>query len=280
MLNFDTYPMKPYVIAGPCTGESYELMRTVASTLSQLAKELDFALIFKASFDKANRTSFDSYRGPGLEQASAWFKEIKKEFGCAVTTDVHETSQVAPAAEVCDLLQIPAFLCRQTDLIVEAVKTGRAVSVKKGQFLAPESCKHIVQKVASAAQAFNTPMNLALIERGASFGYGNLVVDMRGLKTMAQMGPPVIFDITHSTQQPSSDATTGGLRSCAPLLARAAAATGYLSGFFLEVHPDPAKAKSDAGTQLSIDQASVLLRQIIPLLKTMQQQKNVDSQFS
>lgn len=272
-------PALPIVIAGPCTAESEEILHVVAEPMSRLAQELGFTYIFKASFDKANRTSVDSYRGPGLEKAAEWFSTVKDRYGCLLTTDIHETHQAEPAAEVCDVLQIPAFLCRQTDLLVAAVGTKKAVSVKKGQFLAPESCQHIVSKVKHVAEVKGISPNVALIERGSCFGYGNLVVDMRGLKAMAKMGAPVIFDVTHSTQQPSSDKTTGGLRHCAPLLARAAAATGYLSGVFIEVHPDPVQAKSDAATQLSLAQAEKLLRQIVPLINDAASYSRIDADF-
>ena len=176
---------------------------------------------------------------------------------------------MAEAAEVIDVLQIPAFLCRQTDLLVAAAETGRAVNVKKGQFLAPENSQHIISKVVSAARAKGFEANYALTERGVTFGYGNLIVDMRGLKIMSDLGAPTIFDITHSLQLPAAGGTSGevsgGLRNFAPVLARAATATGYLDGYFLEVHANPNQAKSDAATQLSIEQASTLLRQIIPL---------------
>lgn len=254
--------------------ESLELMLAVVEPLHSLAQELKFDLVFKASFDKANRTSISSYRGPGLPQALQWFEAIKKKFpGLAVLTDVHETVQVAEAASVVDVLQIPAFLCRQTDLLVAAVQTGRAVNVKKGQFLAPENCRHIVSKIQQAAQEKGMALNYALTERGTTFGYGNLVVDMRGLKVMSDLGAPVIFDITHSLQLPAAGGAagevSGGLRNFAPVLARSATASGYLDGFFLEVHADPSRAKSDAATQLSIKQASHLLRQIIPLWRSV-----------
>ncbi len=273
-LYFKQDPERPIVIAGPCMAESLELMQSVIAPLHALAQELNFELVFKASFDKANRTSIHSYRGPGLPQALQWFEKLKKSFaGLAVLTDVHETSQVVEVASVIDVLQIPAFLCRQTDLLVAAVQTGRAVNIKKGQFLAPENCRHIISKVRQAAEEKGLALNYALTERGTSFGYGNLVVDMRGLKIMSDEGAPVIFDITHSLQLPAAGGTTGeisgGLRNFAPVLARAATASGYLDGFFLEVHPNPDQAKSDAATQLSVQQASHLLRQIIPLWKSV-----------
>jgi 2-dehydro-3-deoxyphosphooctonate aldolase (KDO 8-P synthase) len=265
--------------------ESYELLLEVAEPLHKLSQELGFQLVFKASFDKANRTSINSYRGPGLDQAMRWFSDLKAKYnGLPVLTDVHETPQVAPAAEVCDVLQIPAFLCRQTDLIVAATYTGRAVNVKKGQFLAPENAQHIISKVIAASEEKGFAPNYALTERGTTFGYGNLVVDMRGFKVMGDMKAPVIFDITHSLQIPaaggSNGEVSGGLRSFAPVLARAATATGYLDGFFLEVHANPSRAKSDAATQLSQSQAATLLRQIIPLWYNTKSLKSADTQFS
>ena len=267
---FERRTKRPTIIAGPCMAESLEILQESLEPLWKLSLELDFKLVFKASFDKANRTSIHSYRGPGLPQALSWFETLKKQYkGLAVLTDVHETAQVAEAAEVIDVLQIPAFLCRQTDLVVAAVQTGRAVNIKKGQFLAPENCRHIISKVHQAAQEKGIVPDYALTERGTTFGYGNLVVDMRGLKVMADEGAPVIFDITHSLQLPAAGGAggevSGGLRNFAPVLARAATGTGYLDGFFLEVHPQPQKAKSDAATQLSIPQAEHLLRQLIPL---------------
>ncbi|MBC7533079.1 MAG: 3-deoxy-8-phosphooctulonate synthase [Oligoflexus sp.] len=282
--SFTRSPKRPTLIAGPCMAESMELLEEVVAPLYALSQELKFDLIFKASFDKANRTSIGSYRGPGLPQTLKWFDAIKSKYpGLPVLTDVHETIQIAEAAEVIDVLQIPAFLCRQTDLLVAAAQTGRAVNVKKGQFLAPENAQHIISKMVAAANEKGFKPNYALTERGVTFGYGNLVVDMRGLKVMSDMGAPVIFDITHSLQLPaaggSSGEISGGLRNFAPVLARAATATGYLDGFFLEVHSNPNKAKSDAATQLSIDQASVLLRQIIPLWYHLKAAKDSDSAF-
>lgn len=268
--SFTRQPSRPTLIAGPCMAESLELLEEVVAPLYALSQELKFDLVFKASFDKANRTSIGSYRGPGLTQTLTWFQAIKAKYpGLPVLTDVHETIQIAEAAEVIDVLQIPAFLCRQTDLLVAAAQTGRAVNVKKGQFLAPENAQHIISKMVAASEEKGLKPNFALTERGVTFGYGNLIVDMRGLKVMSDLGAPVIFDITHSLQLPAAGGSggeiSGGLRNFAPVLARAATASGYLDGFFLEVHPNPSKAKSDAATQLSIEQATVLLRQIIPL---------------
>jgi 2-dehydro-3-deoxyphosphooctonate aldolase (KDO 8-P synthase) len=260
---------KPTIIAGPCMAESLEILTATADFLVPLAKKLDFDLVFKASFDKANRTSINSYRGPGMEQTMSWFTEIKKKHQCKIITDIHAPAEAAQAAEVCDVLQIPAFLCRQTDLIVAAAKTGKMINIKKGQFMSPAAMSHIVEKVRATTAAEGLKFNAALTERGASFGYGDLVVDMRSLAIMAEAGVPVFFDITHSTQQPaagSTRSTSGALREFAPLLARSAAASGYVSGFFLETHPDPSAAKSDADAQLNFKQAEKLLEQIIPLM--------------
>lgn len=273
---------KPVVIAGPCMAESLEVLEATVAPLARLARELEFQLVFKSSFDKANRSSIEGYRGPGLDQAMAWFGDIKSRFGVRILTDVHETAQCRPVAEVCDVLQIPAFLCRQTDLIVEAVQTGRAVNIKKGQFMAPQAMANIAGKAVAAAKARHLPVDVALTERGASFGYGNLVVDMRSFPVMAKTGTPLIFDITHSTQLPGAAAdgkSSGADREFAPVLARAAVATGYLDGFFLEVHPDPSTAKSDKEAQLSIRQAETLLRQIVPMWRDARKFKDIDSAF-
>ena len=259
---------KPIVFAGPCCAESLDLLEAVVVPLVKLSKELDFDLTFKASFDKANRTSVDSYRGPGLETCMAWFEIIKKKYGVKVLTDIHEAHHAAECASVVDVLQIPAFLCRQTDLLVAACETGRMVNVKKGQMVSPSAMWNAVDKAKSACSNKNLPLRMALTERGSSFGYGNLVVDPRSFPIMAQAGVPVIFDITHSTQLRAGGEggkITGGERRFAPILARAATATGYLGGYFLEAHPNPAKAKSDSAVQLSLPQAETLLRQIIPM---------------
>lgn len=274
---------RPVVIAGPCMAESRELLDAVLAPLKALAAELDFDLVFKSSFDKANRSAIEGYRGPGMDQAMKWFADIKSKHGVRILTDVHETSHCAPVAEVCDVLQIPAFLCRQTDLLVSAVQTGRAVNIKKGQFLAPGAMANIAGKAIAAAKAAKMDPDFALTERGASFGYGNLVVDMRSFPIMSRTGAPLIFDITHSTQLPGAGAdgkSSGAEREFAPVLARAATATGYLSGFFLEVHADPGNAKSDKDAQLSIEQASALLRQLLPLWRACRDVTAMDRKFS
>ena len=275
---------RPVIIAGPCMAESQEIVDEVANSMGELADEVGFDYIFKASFDKANRTSINSERGPGWEKSKQWFADIKSRLDVPALTDIHETNQVAQVAEVCDVLQIPAFLCRQTDLLVEAVKTGRAVNVKKGQFLAPQNASHIVGKVKSVCQSMGLEENLALTERGATFGYGNLVVDMRGLKIMSDLGAPTIFDVTHSLQLPSTGGAagevSGGAREFAPVLARSAVATGYVDGLFIEVHPEPSKAKSDGATQLSIEQAKSLIRSLVPLWHQSRELVSADSLFS
>ncbi len=260
--------------------ESLASMRQVAEEMAELATSCQFDYVFKASFDKANRSSIHSERGPGLEQAMEWFTAIKEEFALPILTDVHETAQVEAVASVCDVLQIPAFLCRQTDLLVAAVQSGAAVNVKKGQFLAPQSCQQIIDKVRAAASERDLSADFAITERGYTFGYGNLVVDMRAFKMVRDLGAPVIFDVTHSLQLPAQGEVTGGLRSMAPTLARAAAATGYVDGFFVEVHPDPSQAKSDGATQLSIPQAKRLLPQIVSLWRQAKEFRDIDQHFS
>jgi 2-dehydro-3-deoxyphosphooctonate aldolase (KDO 8-P synthase) len=243
---------------------------------------LGFDYYFKASFDKANRSSIDSYRGPGMEQTLTWFSDLKSRFGgIPVLTDIHESHQAKEVATVVDVLQIPAFLCRQTDLIMAAVETGRIVNVKKGQFITPHATHNIVAKAQETAAKHKLPTKLWLTERGATFGYGNLVVDMRSFPIMASTGVPVIFDITHSTQLPGGDQkTTDGDRQYAPLLARAAAATGYVDGFFLEVHTTPAQAKSDKAVQLAISQAEALLTRMLPIWKACREASQWDEAFS
>ena len=269
MSSYQAFPEvkdKPVIIAGPCMAESAEIVQEVADFLAPLAKNLGFHWVFKASFDKANRSSIHSDRGPGWPLAQQWFADVKTKHRCQVLTDIHETVQIGAVADVCDVLQIPAFLCRQTDLLAAAVQTGRTINVKKGQFLAPKDSHHIVTKAAEVAAEENIPLRLALTERGSSFGYGNLIVDMRGLPVMKQSGASVIFDVTHSLQLPGgAGQVTGGCREFAPILARAATATTSLDGYFIEVHPDPSKAKSDGTTQLSFRQAEALLTELVDL---------------
>ena len=249
------------VIAGPCVIESEELALAMGRALAAMAGRLGLALIFKSSFDKANRSSGDSFRGPGLEKGLEILQRVKQETGLPVLTDVHEPAQCGPAGEVCDALQIPAFLCRQTDLVVAAAATGRAVNIKKGQFMAPDDMRRIVDKARSAGNG-----RVTVTERGASFGYHNLVVDMRSFAMLHDEGIPVIYDVTHSLQLPGGGEESGGARRFAEPLARAAIAAGA-DGVFLEVHPDPAHARSDSAVQLDPARAERLLESLIAVRK-------------
>jgi 2-dehydro-3-deoxyphosphooctonate aldolase (KDO 8-P synthase) len=245
------------LIAGPCIVESLDLCREVATTVKALCAEIGFDYIFKASFDKANRTSGGSFRGKGMDAGLEALATIREEFGLPVTTDVHEPWQAEKVAEVADLLQIPAFLCRQTDLLVACAETGTAVNVKKGQFLAPWDMANVVKKLAETG---NT--NVLQTERGVSFGYNTLVVDMTSLPQMRALGYPVCLDATHSTQMPGAAGTsTGGRREMIPYLARAAAAVG-VDALFMEVHPEPEKGLSDAATMFRLSELPALLRQV------------------
>ncbi len=244
-----------FLIAGPCAIESRDMVMHTAETLRQVCAELDIRLIFKSSYDKANRTSM-SERGIGMEQGLAILSEVKQTFGLPILTDVHESWQCAPVAEVADVLQIPAFLSRQTDLLQAAGRTGRIVNVKKGQFMAPWDMQGAVDKIHAVGNE-----QIWLTERGSSFGYGRLVVDMTSLVEMRRFGCPVVFDATHSVQQPSSQSgVTGGNRAMVPHLMRAALAVG-VDGIFLEVHPDPDHAISDAANQVKLSDIKDILVQ-------------------
>ena len=247
------------LIAGPCQMESRAHALEMASALKEIASRLAIGLVYKTSFDKANRTSGKSARGLGLEQALPVFAEIRDTLGLPVLTDVHENEQCARAAEAVDVLQIPAFLCRQTDLLVAAAKTGKTVNVKKGQFLAPWDMKNVVAKITGAGNR-----NVLVTERGASFGYNTLVSDMRSLPIMARdTGAPVIFDATHSVQQPGGQGTSsGGEREFVPVLSRAAVAVG-VAGVFIETHQDPDKAPSDGPNMVPLKEMEALLRRLI-----------------
>ncbi len=241
-------------ILGPCVIESHDLTLRIADTLQALAERRRLPVVFKASFDKANRTSGKSFRGPGLQEGLKTLETVKRRTGLPVTTDVHECHQAGPVAEVCDLLQVPAFLARQTDLILAVGRTGRAVNVKKGQFMAPWDMKHVVTKMAEVDNR-----RLLLTERGASFGYGQLVADMRSIPWMQDLGCPVIFDATHSVQMPGGRGdSSGGDRRMVPYLARAAVACGC-DGLFLETHPRPDEAKSDGPNMIALDDLPALV---------------------
>ncbi len=254
-------PGKPLLLlAGPCVLESGELAWDIAREMKKICKRLGISYVFKASFDKANRTSLESFRGPGLENGLRQLGRIRSEVGVPVVSDIHESSQVEIAADLLDIIQIPAFLCRQTDLLVAAAKSGAAVNLKKGQFVAPWDMVHAVGKIRAAGCD-----RLLLTERGTSFGYNNLVVDMRSLPVMRDMGCPVIFDTTHSVQLPGGQGTSsGGQREFIPPLARAAMAAG-IDGLFMEVHPDPDKALCDGPNSWPLDKVEALLRQLLAI---------------
>ncbi len=248
------------VLAGPCQMESRAHALETASALKEIAARLGLGLVYKSSFDKANRTSLTGKRGIGLDQALPVFAEIRETLGLPVVTDIHEIAQVQPVAEVVDVLQIPAFLCRQTDLLIAAARTGRVVKVKKGQFLAPWDMKNVVAKVVGSGNP-----NVMVTERGVSFGYNTLVADMRSLPIMAEMGAPVIFDATHSVQQPGGQGTaSGGDRRFVPVLARAAVAAG-VAGLFIETHPDPDKAPSDGPNMVPLKEFEGLMRDLMAI---------------
>ena len=248
--NFKIGSDKLTILAGPCAIESKDILFTVAEKLKKITQELDINYIFKSSFDKANRSSIKSFRGPGLEKGLEMLAEVKKEFDLPIVTDIHTPDQAAPVAEVADIIQIPAFLCRQTDLLVAAAKTGKIVNIKKGQFLAPAQMKPLAQKVFDSGND-----RVLFTDRGSSFGYNNLVVDMRGIPIMQEMGIPVVFDATHSVQLPGGAGDcSSGERKFVPTLAKAAMAAGAKALFF-EIHPDPDKALCDGPNMLSVDTA-------------------------
>lgn len=250
-----------FLIAGPCAIESRDVVMHTADTLKEVCSRLNMSLFFKSSYDKANRTSLSS-RGIGMEEGLKILQEVKTTFDLPILTDVHESWQCTPVAEVADVLQIPAFLSRQTDLLIAAAKTGKVVNVKKGQFMAPWDMRGAIAKIeANHPLAPSLDQHIWLTERGSSFGYGNIVVDMTSLVKMREYGYPVVFDATHSVQQPSSQAgVTGGNREMVPHLLRAAVAVG-IDGLFLEVHPEPEKAISDAANQVRLSEVEQILRQ-------------------
>jgi len=251
-----------FLIAGPCVIESERHALKMARALSTAARRLRVPYIFKASYDKANRTSLASYRGPGLARGLAILARIKREVGVPILTDVHEPAQVGPAAEVCDILQVPAFLCRQTDLLLEAGRSGAAVNIKKGQFLSPWDVRYAIQKVRSTG---NT--RVLVTERGATFGYNNLVVDMRGLVVMKEFGVPVVLDVTHALQLPGGEGKrSGGQPQFIAALAKAGVAAGA-DGVFMEVHDRPARALSDGANALPLPRFAPLARQLRDLAR-------------
>ncbi|NOY69763.1 MAG: 3-deoxy-8-phosphooctulonate synthase [Deltaproteobacteria bacterium] len=250
------------LIAGPCVIESESVTFSIASALKEMTDDLGIPFVFKASFDKANRTSITSYRGPGIEVGLDILSDIRSRLSVPVISDLHSLDQVKPAARVLDILQIPAFLCRQTDLLVAAARTGKPLNIKKGQFLAPWDMKHVVAKVRSAGND-----QIMLTERGAMFGYNNLVTDFRSIKIMKDLDCPVIFDATHSVQLPGgAGGASGGQREFAPVLARAAIAVGA-DAIFMEVHPDPDNALSDGPNSIKLDDMSGILKDLVRIAK-------------
>jgi len=245
------------LISGPCVIENYETTREIAGILKEITSKLEMPFIFKASYDKANRTSVTAFRGPGLNDGLRVLKDIKEELGIPILSDVHRISEIPAAARILDIIQIPAFLCRQTDVIIEAAKTGKPINIKKGQFLAPWDIANVAEKITSAGNR-----RILITERGTMFGYNNLVVDFRSFMILRKTGYPVIFDATHSVQLPGgAGASSGGQREYAPMLARAAAAAG-VDGIFMEVHSNPDKALCDGPNSLKLDTIYELLTQL------------------
>jgi 2-dehydro-3-deoxyphosphooctonate aldolase (KDO 8-P synthase) len=243
-----------YIIAGPCVIESEDIVFSTAERLKQICKRLGLPLLFKSSYDKANRTSLNSYRGPGIDKGLKILSDVRSKFNIPVISDIHSVDEVKPASQVLDALQIPAFLCRQTDLILSASRTGKPVNVKKGQFLSPWDVKNIIDKFTSTGN-----QNLFITERGTSFGYNNLVVDFRGLPIMRSLGYPVIFDVTHSLQLPGGQGScSGGQREFAEPFVRAAVAAG-VDGLFMEVHPEPDKALCDGSNMIKLNDMEKIL---------------------
>ena len=254
------------LIAGPCVIESEKQVMLVASRMKAISEELGIPYTFKASFDKANRTSIKSFRGPGIEKGLQILQKVKDTYGLPICTDIHEPWQAGPVAEICDILQIPAFLCRQTDLLVAAAKTGKCINIKKAQFLAPWDMKNCIDKVRESGND-----NVMLCERGSIFGYNTLVVDMTGLRVMKEFGVPVIFDATHSVQKPGGNGTsTGGNRQFVEYLAKAAIAVGA-DGLFMETHPDPDHALSDGPNMVPLDEMGDLLRKLQRVYEAVQE---------
>ncbi len=247
---------KHFFIAGPCVIENEKITLYTAEKLKEISERFKIKIIFKSSFDKANRTSIDSFRGPGIEKGLNILKKVKESFGFQIITDIHIPAQAKTVAEIVDVIQIPAFLCRQTDMIVEAAKNSKIVNIKKGQFMAPWDMKHAVQKAKKTKQC-----EVWLTERGVSFGYNNLVVDFRSLRIMREFADRVIYDVTHSMQMPSASNVSGGTKQYAKWLAFAAASVG-VDGLFLEVHPKPEDALSDASVMLSLEE----FEEIIPVI--------------
>jgi 2-dehydro-3-deoxyphosphooctonate aldolase (KDO 8-P synthase) len=270
-----------FLIAGPCVVESGALQMEVAGRLKEITAALGVPFVFKSSFDKANRSSGASFRGPGLEQGLAILEHVRRELGVPILTDVHDASQVAEVAAVVDVLQTPAFLCRQTDFIRAVAQSGRPVNIKKGQFLAPHDMKNVIDKARAAAREKGLDEDRFLAcERGACFGYNNLVSDMRSLAILRETSAPVVFDVTHSVQLPGGQGTrSGGQREFVPVLARAAVAVG-IAGVFMETHPDPDKALSDGPNAVPLGRMQALLEQLVALDGVVKSQPLLENDFS
>jgi 2-dehydro-3-deoxyphosphooctonate aldolase (KDO 8-P synthase) len=270
-----------FLIAGPCVVESEQLQMDVAGALKEMTSALGIPFVFKSSFDKANRSSGASFRGPGMVRGLAILAHVKRELGVPILTDVHDESQIAPAAAVCDVLQTPAFLCRQTDFIRAVAQSGKPVNIKKGQFLAPHDMKNVIDKARAAAREKGLSADRFMAcERGVSFGYNNLVSDMRSLAIMRETGAPVVFDATHSVQLPGGQgSSSGGQREFVPVLARAAVAAG-VAGIFMETHPDPAKALSDGPNAVPLKHMRVLLEQLVALDAVVKARPLLENDFS
>jgi 2-dehydro-3-deoxyphosphooctonate aldolase (KDO 8-P synthase) len=270
-----------FLIAGPCVIESEQLQMDVAGQLQDITTELGIAFIFKSSYDKANRSAGTTFRGPGMDKGLEILAKVKRELKVPVLTDVHNEAQIATVAKVVDVLQTPAFLCRQTDFIHAVAQSGKPVNIKKGQFLAPHEMKNVIAKARAAARDKGLPQdNFMACERGASFGYNNLVSDMRSLAIMRETGAPVVFDATHSVQLPGGQGTSsGGQREFVPVLARAAVAVG-IAGLFMETHPDPAQALSDGPNAVPLKHMRVLLEQLLALDHVVKSQPLLENDFS
>ena len=282
LCGFDVGIDRPFfLIAGPCVVESLELQLEVAGHLQEVTRELGIPFVFKSSYDKANRSSGSSFRGPGMERGLEILAQVKRQLGVPVLTDVHTESEIGTVASVVDVLQTPAFLCRQTDFIRAVAQSGKPVNIKKGQFLAPHDMKHVIDKArAAASEAGLDTDRFMACERGASFGYNNLVSDMRSLAILRETQAPVVFDATHSVQLPGGQGTSsGGQREFVPVLSRAAVAVG-VAGLFMETHPNPAKALSDGPNAVPLRHMKALLSQLVELDRVVKRQTLLENDFS
>jgi 2-dehydro-3-deoxyphosphooctonate aldolase (KDO 8-P synthase) len=282
LCNFNVGLDQPFfLIAGPCVIESEQLQMDTAGTLKEITSALGIPFIFKSSFDKANRSSGHTFRGPGMDTGLAILAKVKTELGVPVLTDVHSEAQIADVASVVDVLQTPAFLCRQTDFIRAVAQSGKPVNIKKGQFLAPHDMKNVIDKARAAAKEVGLPEdNFMACERGASFGYNNLVSDMRSLAIMRETGAPVVFDATHSVQLPGGQGnSSGGMREMVPVLSRAAVAVG-VAGLFMETHPDPANAKSDGPNAVPLRHMRALLETLLEMDQVTKRHPFLENNFN